>query len=295
MKEVKKSTSEKNLKSKANNLKVAKTIVKPKIVKNFSTTTQMRTLKPRKKTKRKKWKIILATVAYSLIAIIVVGVGSIFVLNDFAMTTLLSNNSNRSFYIVESVMENAFDSRYFEMDIYFESKAISSQTPSFTTSTVMKAIHYDNNTYGYTAVENYDENTFNLFYKEGVLYFNVDGTDYKNKQNYATAQASFQPYILQYLDGHYIFPTTSGVLANKSQFESLKPSFIINSSPFYIGESFEINYETEKEIYKLDVNGNLKERTYIKTYEGFEFLINIKYTSINKAIVLEYPSDLNTY
>jgi len=249
-----------------------------------------------KKTKSKKTKIIIKSIAFSLIGIIFLGICSIFVCNDFAMTTLFSNNSNRSFYIVEGVMDNAFNSRYFEMEVNFQYGVIGEE-PTSSTKETLQVIHFDDDTYGYTGVAkvSVSEYDFNLYYKEGYLYTNIQVEDsyYKEKQAFSTAQSSFQ--FLAGIDGNYVFPTENGVLANKLNFETLSTYFIINSNPFYIGECFEFDYGFEKEIYKLDVNGNLRERTYIKYINTFEFILNIKYASINKLLELNYPSDLNTY
>lgn len=274
-----------------------KLLMGKKIIKNK--TPELKKYKTSKKPKRKKWKIIVSSIAFSLIGVFVVGFCFLFSWNDFALTTVLSNNAGRSFYIVEKVMDNAFNSRYFDMEINFDYRPVGATEPTTKTQTFMKVIHFDDDKYGYVGVCKYTEETsFNLYYKEGVLYQNVVGheTESKSKQSIATAQATLQTMmIIGYINGSYVFPTENGVLANKDNFQLLKTSFLINSSPFYIGETFEFTYGVEKEIYKLDLNGNLKERTYTQTYSGYDFTLNIKYTSINQLLELDYPSDLNTY
>lgn len=249
------------------------------------------------KARRKKWKIIISCVAAGLVSIILAGFVLLFSWNDFALTVVLTNNKNRSFYLVETVMNNAFNSRYFDIEVNFECYNSGTNESLLQTQAVLKVIHYDDDTYGYTGTfwNSVQNALLNVYYKNGILYQNVVEHNYKYKQSFATAQASLEMFIVSSLGGAYVFPTHNGVLANKSNFQSSKASFLMNSEPFYIGEKFEFDYDFEREIYKLDLNGNLKERTYINDNTVFTFELNVKYTSINKIFELQYPSDLNTY
>ena len=246
--------------------------------------------KKAKKTKTLKQKIFRVAISSILILSLLLGIGYIFTLNDFAMTTILSNNVEKSLAVVDDAILANFNSRY--LDFKFEASTINSYTGEVSQSSLayLKVIKHDDESFSYTG--NFHlENTPDLLvnYKNGKFFWHYQELNY-NQQATQDVRASLMP-IAPYFNQNHILPMEATTVANFTSFNSIKASFVLRTKPFYFGERFVMSYNglpEEKEIYELDHLGNLRKRIYMRNEGAVIYKSEITYLTVNKIFELYF-------
>lgn len=255
--------------------------------------------------------VIVAVVCFYVIAgLSVVGIGSVFVHNDFAMTLVFSQDLTKANRIVTESMQKLADSRYLQFKFEWEGEA----PINIKNVLEIKAIRYDNNEIGFIAIgssfsqenpqmniqyEGYYDAAAKKLYRKQIF----NEATIKSKLTEMSAHTAINSLLqpLYYAHPNFqFFKTTSATQANPSNFTSFSSSFTYNSKPLYIGQTLSYNYNnTESEQFVFDHYGTLRQHFYSANYyfdpSGPKIIYKHTYLSINQVFTLNYPADLSSY
>lgn len=258
-----------------------------------------------KKKKTLKQKLFIGLTVFFIVALSTLGVGTIFTANDFSMTLIFSQDTEKTANVIEKVRQDIFAAPYVDMLVSFEIK--NSETGDISNSVTLdiQYVHYANtNTFEYTAVTTMStapDLKVETYYKNAILYTkasNETQTLDKSKSNVASAQQTLTTYYLLFDTSivKAIFPTDSNALVDNMYLLNQETTLILPLSPLYVGQQIKLNYQDNKsEIFKLNHKGEPKQRNYILGMGLDEFVVRIDYRSTNKIINLSFPADLDTY
>ncbi|MDD4210877.1 MAG: hypothetical protein PHC46_00590 [Clostridia bacterium] len=266
-------------------------VKKPKTIKVAKAPRPKKAKKAKKTTGKKLITIIITSV---VVLSIILGIGSVFTLNDFAMTTILSGNVEKSLSVVdETILEN-FNSRY--LDIKFETSMIASDTGNVTVTSLayLKVIKHDDNSFSYTGnFKITDTPELLVNYKNGKFFWHYQELNY-SEQTTQDVRASLAPLThYPYFNPSHILPTAAMTIGNRANFVGTKNSFALNTKPFYFGERFKFSYTgmpgiDETEIYELDHLGNIRKRIYMLKQDSLIYKSEITYLTVNKIFELTF-------
>jgi hypothetical protein len=263
--------------------------------------------KPKKEKKKKtlKQNLFMWFTVFFVVALFVFTLGTIFTANDFSMTLIFSQDTEKTTNVIEKVRQDLFAAPYVDMLVSFEMRNSETGQVSSSTNLDIKYVHYANtNTFEYTAVTTMSTApnlTIETFYKNATLYTKASNETQildKSKSNIASAQQTLSTYypIFDASILKAIFPTDSNALVNDMYLLNQKSTFIFPFNPLYIGQQIKITYqENKREIFKLNYKGEPKQRSYILGMGLDETVIKIDYRTTNKIFHLSFPADLDTY
>ncbi|PKK96007.1 MAG: hypothetical protein CVV59_00775 [Tenericutes bacterium HGW-Tenericutes-4] len=265
---------------------------------------KVKKVKKAKKTKTLKQKLFTWSIVLVIISLTAFGTGSVFTANDFAMSLVFSQNTEKTLDVLQKARQDLFQAPYIDMRIILESKNIETGVVNVNYTIDIKAVHYANtNTYEYASSHKVSMASyiqFETYYTGGVHYLKAiypDAPSSKSKTTIATAQQTFSMYPL--FDENCIkvlLPSNANPIIDEALITSQKTTFILPTNPLYIGQQIEINYEyNRQEIYKLNYKGELKEHSYIIRIGGSAYITTVQYHSLNKIFSLPLPNDLSTY
>ena len=250
-------------------------------------------------------KLVTVAVSGTLVLAVLASVGYVFTLNDFAMTTIISNDVEKSVETLNDVLESNFKSRYQNMTVTFSLLNSANLAVIQTQSYEVKSIKDNDNTYWYSIEMTMNDLPYNLYYKNNKFYAYYSDL-YVSSANYGSAQASIVtlPAFQMFSQFPELFPSVKHDCDDISFLEDTDTSFVFNKKPFYFGEKFELTYKllesrvnnfTDKQIYEVDHLGNLRYKKLSRNTDGYLQVMEIEYKTVNEIFELEFPIDINLH
>lgn len=251
-------------------------------------------------------------IIFSIIMAVLIGVnGFLFISNNFAMTTIISQNKEKIRSLTEdaSIKLNKHD--YFDITInnFYEYDNFYNSKDSITITCNLKLIKDDLDYIfllsGVREEVEVAENetiettyTYSAYYNKGDCYFNFlkNNEDYyKEKQENSIAEEVIGE-LLAY-DFKKVFMDLDEIMPSDEPLNT-SSSMVLTFKPFIFGQKFQYSMEDEwKTIsyeFYVDVLGTLKRFVLNYLSDSYNKTIEITYNSFKKFTIVE-PEGLETY
>lgn len=240
--------------------------------------------------------------SFLFVVILTAGLTFVAVSGNFFMANLIIKSEERANQDILSALGGYQYAKYLDIKLV---ETLSESGDSIRNETSAKFVYNEDHEYDFAghkkSIENIDgvETVieFDFYYIDGILYIDNKNEEQKTKTTIQYEYALEEIFYFSFV----VFWQPIDMFEEMGDEATFTPTIAFSSSPFYIGQDYNLNLideATEQNLnvtFKLDMLKHFRgmDYTFSQGEEGCSFCSNVY--SYNKVLTLVIPNNLNTY